>query len=393
MPARPEDAGTRLRWRPPDYGECSIIPPSLPKSPSGNSWLLPAAMQAAAYEAVRSPPVVTQALVAAAARILTPDSFANPRQLIRVDGAPVIIHLLRSLQASGIRRAVITRRPAAQLLAEEVRKHSFGEMCVELVWCEASSWKRGHASNILAARSMFRPGEPILLVMSDHIFDQRLLRRCCLAHVPPGCAMALIDDSDKMIEWAKPGGVHCQAHCKHGHCGSIVKVQKGLPADALHSPRGPPNHAYASSSAAARKAASPTIEQSPSSAASSSSPPFANGNGDALPKIARIGKKLQAFDAIDAGAFVIHTSLFDVLHRLLVESICTLAEAMQVLADDGKLSYVTVGELDWFGEQTVASSPHPTSQRRSRQSGARARWRCCASHRRTWWRFRGPVRP
>ena len=130
-------------------------PSSLPRSASGNSWLLPASMKNLELEACRSPPPVRQALVAAAARITTPDSFANPRQLIRVDGAPVIIHLLRGLQTSGIQRAVITMGHAAHLLADEVRRHSFGSMIVEFVWCEASSWKRGHASNILAARSAF----------------------------------------------------------------------------------------------------------------------------------------------------------------------------------------------------------------------------------------------
>ena len=112
-------------------------------------------MSLAAAEAAAAPPVTRQALVLAAARITTTDSFVNPQQLIRVDGAPVIIHLLRNLQTSGVRRTVITLGHAAQLLANEVRKHSFGEMVVEFVWCEGTSWKRGHANNIIAARSMF----------------------------------------------------------------------------------------------------------------------------------------------------------------------------------------------------------------------------------------------
>ena len=160
---------------------------SLPRSASGNSWLLPTSMKLVEQQGQLSPPRVTQALVAAAARITTPDSFANPRQLIRVDGAPVIIHLLRGLQASGIIRAVITLGHAAQLLAEEVKKHSFGAMVVEFVWCEASSWKRGHASNILAARSMFpkvkaiaTPGRPTTTPVAA----------CPGAHRPPAACAA-----------------------------------------------------------------------------------------------------------------------------------------------------------------------------------------------------------
>ena len=45
----------------------------------------------------REPPKrVRSALVPAAARISTTDSYANPKQLLRVDGTPVIIHLLKS---------------------------------------------------------------------------------------------------------------------------------------------------------------------------------------------------------------------------------------------------------------------------------------------------------
>ena len=141
-------------------------------------WLLPQPIKPVGGDGA-SAPVVRQALIAAAARITTPDSFVNPRQLIRVDGAPVIINLLRSLQWAGITRVVITLGHAAHLLADEVRRNHFEGMQIEFVWCEASSWKRGHASNILAARSMFphMRGEPFLLVMSDHVFDQRLLRR------------------------------------------------------------------------------------------------------------------------------------------------------------------------------------------------------------------------
>ena len=78
--------------------------------------------------------------------------------------------------------------------------------------------------------------------------------------------------------------------------------------------------------------------------------------------VSRIGKKLVGFDALEAGAYVVRPDVFDVLHRLLVESIyCTLAEAMQVVASEGQLSYISVGDYDWFGEQTVASLPTPAS--------------------------------
>ena len=63
---------------------------------------------------------------------------------------------------------------------------------------------------------------------------------------------------------------------------------------------------------------------------------------------------LQGVRALEAGAFVVLPVLFDVLHRLLGESMyCTLAEAMNVIASEGKLRFSTVDGVDWFGEQTV----------------------------------------
>lgn len=40
-------------------------------------------------------------------------------------------------------------------------------------------------------------------------------------------ACVLVDDSRATVEWAAPGGAHCKAYCKFGHCGSLVKVLKG----------------------------------------------------------------------------------------------------------------------------------------------------------------------
>ena len=53
----------------------------------------------------------------------------------------------------GIERVVVTLGHAATVMQEAIARESFTKMTIEFVWCEAS-WKRGHASNILAARSM-----------------------------------------------------------------------------------------------------------------------------------------------------------------------------------------------------------------------------------------------
>ena len=61
------------------------------------------------------------------------------------------------------------RANAATVMQEAIARESFTKMTIEFVWCEAS-WKRGHASNILAARSMF----PTVCVRSAHANHTKL---------------------------------------------------------------------------------------------------------------------------------------------------------------------------------------------------------------------------
>eukprot|EP00966_Prymnesium_polylepis_P101520 2351135-Prymnesium_polylepis.2 len=58
---------------------------------------------------------------------------------------PTVVH------SAGIERVVITLGHKGTAVAEVIQQFDFGPMRIEYVWCEASSWKRGHASNILAA--------------------------------------------------------------------------------------------------------------------------------------------------------------------------------------------------------------------------------------------------
>ena len=173
---------------------------------------------------------------------------------------------------------VVTLGHAATVMQEAIARESFTKMTIEFVWCEAS-WKRGHASNIMAARSMFEADQPLLIVMSDHVFTFSLLRTLVDVDVGDDAgAVTLIDDTPETLEWASKD--HCSAFCKNGcHVQVLVKVLKTTDG-----------------------------------------------------KIARIGKRLKHYDALEAGAYVATSALFDVLTTMLKDAAyCTLADAMQVL--------------------------------------------------------------
>ena len=89
---------------------------------------------------------------------------------------PTVVH------SAGIERVVITLGHKGTAVAEVIQQFDFVPMRIEYVWCEASSWKRGHASNILAARSMFSGTEPLLVVMSDQLYVRRRGASCSVSN-------------------------------------------------------------------------------------------------------------------------------------------------------------------------------------------------------------------
>ena len=100
---------------------------------------------------------------------------------------------------------------------------------------------------------------------------------------------------------------HCDAFCKNGHCQKIVKVLRG------------DSH-----------------------------------------RLVRIGKRITAYDGVEAGAYVMRPAVFETLARLLQQTVyCTLADAMQQVADAGRLRYMSTGGLKWYSELTVSNLQQP----------------------------------
>ena len=80
-------------------------------------------------------------------------------------------------------------------MAAAIEEQSFPGMTVKFVWCEAT-YCRGHASNLMTARSMFKnTNEPFLIVQSDHLFEPSLLakfaREATLPAAAPGAPDAV----------------------------------------------------------------------------------------------------------------------------------------------------------------------------------------------------------
>ena len=216
--------------------------------------------------------------------------------LLAVDVRPLVVHVLHGLASAGIERAVVVLGNGAEQLMHSIRQEHFEAMGlrVEFIHGVQITWGSSLANNIMAARAAFVGDEPILMVRSDYLFDWRLLRRMAdtgSAFDRDTAAFALIDAAAETLEWVS--GAHCKQFCKDGHCNALVKVLRG--------------------------------------------------EGD---RIARIGHRLSAYDALQAGIYVARPLIFDELAKLLSSrKFCSVADAMQALAEVGKLKHVEAGEL------------------------------------------------
>ena len=64
-------------------------------------------------------------------------------------------------------------------------------------------------------------------------------------------------------------------------------------------------------------------------------------------RVIEIGKNLETYDAIDTGVFLCPVELFDYLRRAQRDGDCSLADGVRLMAGDGKVQAIDIGEAWW----------------------------------------------
>ena len=64
-------------------------------------------------------------------------------------------------------------------------------------------------------------------------------------------------------------------------------------------------------------------------------------------KVTAIGKDLRDYDAIDTGLFVCPPEIFQYLERAKRNNDCSLADGVRLMASDGKVRAVDIGDAWW----------------------------------------------
>lgn len=71
-------------------------------------------------------------------------------------------------------------------------------------------------------------------------------------------------------------------------------------------------------------------------------------------RVLAIGKQLATYDAIDTGVFLSPNELFDFLERAKQDGDCSLADGVRLMAEQGKVCAVDIGQGWWQDVDTVA---------------------------------------
>ena len=99
-------------------------------------------------------------------------SQGDLKPLVQLAGRPIIEHVARLSACAGLQSLVLVTGYRAELL--EPMLHEIEARCgLPIAIVRNQDWERGNGTSVLAARTVLT--EPFMLMMSDHLFDPRML--------------------------------------------------------------------------------------------------------------------------------------------------------------------------------------------------------------------------
>ena len=169
---------------------------------------------------------VTRAIVLAAGlgSRLSEGGDVTPKPLRRVAGVPLVVRVLRTLEAAGIEHAVVVIGHGGHLIEEAIAEEPNLNLAVSFV--ENTDYLKKNGVSVLAAAAFI--DQECLLTMSDHLYSPELVRRLLAADIPEdGAGLAVDYDIPRCFDLDDATKVGVER-------GLIVRIAKELDAyDAL----------------------------------------------------------------------------------------------------------------------------------------------------------------
>jgi histidinol-phosphate aminotransferase len=136
-------------------------------------------------------PRVTRAIVLAAGlgSRLSEGGDVTPKPLRRVAGVPLIVRVLRTLQAAGLEHAVVVVGHGGHLIKAAVAGER--ELGLDVTFVENTDYLKKNGVSVLAAAGYI--DRECVLTMSDHLYSAELVRRLLAADIPADGAALAVD--------------------------------------------------------------------------------------------------------------------------------------------------------------------------------------------------------
>lgn len=125
------------------------------------------------------------------------DSHSLPKPLKLVASVPMLVRILRTLQAQGIREAVIVVGHEGAHIEQALTRDP--SLCLDLVFVHNGAYEKKNGVSLLAAGEWV--DRECLLTMADHLYSPEIVRRLCAFDLPAGsCALAVDHDIERCFD-------------------------------------------------------------------------------------------------------------------------------------------------------------------------------------------------
>lgn len=134
---------------------------------------------------------------------LSPFTRMFPKPLVRINGKPLINHILCTLRNAGIEECIIVTGYMEHALRNYLGDGS--KFAVKIRCCYNPSYNRGNATSIGAAKKYLKENDKFLLAMADHLVSEEIITNALrnVSHAPLLCVDQSVHDSKKLEEATK----------------------------------------------------------------------------------------------------------------------------------------------------------------------------------------------
>jgi len=97
-----------------------------------------------------------------------------PKSLLVINGIRIIDDIISKIIKTGISEIVVITGYKQNLLQDYLKVYNTAKIAIDFVY--NSRWEEANGISVLCAKEVIQPDDEFLILMSDHIFQQRILK-------------------------------------------------------------------------------------------------------------------------------------------------------------------------------------------------------------------------